>query len=106
MNRYRYIRDQYHTPLAVIACIGPGMIGVSVCSKNDQFNKRKGRFIAENRAAVGKNIKFTDRKFINYKGEKRNLQSVVDEIVADMTERSLKFAPAPTPFNPNPTRDV
>jgi hypothetical protein len=101
MNRYRYVRDVNHNPLAVIACIGPGMVGAAVCSKNDQFSKRRGKQIAEGRAIIGKEVGFKDRQFVNYKGEMASLANVVSVMVEEMKQRSMRFAEPPTQFNPS-----
>lgn len=106
MNRYRYVRDEGHNPLAVIACIGPGMVGVAVCSKHDRFNKKRGREIAEGRALVGSDVVITDRKFVNRRGETKSLCEVINLLVKEELTRSFVNSPEPTPVEFNPTKDI
>lgn len=44
-----YVRDSMNRPIAYIVIDGEGYVGWSRCSKHDQFNKRIGRMIANNR---------------------------------------------------------
>lgn len=90
MTMYRYVRDDKRNPIAVIASIGPGMVGWACCCKKDEFNKKLGKEIAEQRALKGIPNKIPDyRMYTNYKGERASLKSAVDYLIAEMTRKSL-----------------
>jgi hypothetical protein len=65
--RYAY-KDQngHKVPHACVVFIDEDNFGVSVCAKNDTFNKKRGRQIAEARALTS--IASTQRVIDNMKG--------------------------------------
>src|SRR5688572_12445289 len=92
-NLYRYVRDENRNPIAIIACIGPGQVGVSCCCKKDEFNKTLGKQIAEQRALKGKTVKIPDyRLFKDYRGQERVLADVVESVANSMKLKSLEWA--------------
>ncbi len=48
----RYLREE-GVPFGVVVAIGPGELGWSMCSKKDQWNRKRGLIIAEGRATKG-----------------------------------------------------
>lgn len=62
----KYYRDKYRNPKGVVVAISNGILGWSLCSKLDTFNKKKGLGIALSRALRAEQLNRNERELVFY----------------------------------------
>lgn len=73
-----------------VACLvfENGQLGISVCNRNDSFNKQRARNIAIGRLMTGSELVIPNRKMLNIRGEKTTLVDEVNFYLSKMENRA------------------
>ena len=83
----KYLRDANRRPFGTIVALGPGKIGVSLCSPRDNFSKFLGIRIASGRAES----QYQTPSFPNRTIDGDIITDVVDQEYAEMYDRAERY---------------
>ena len=92
----KYVRNYKREPIACVVGIGPNQIGWSVRNPKDEFNKKRAREIAIQRALVGSHAELPTRRELFYVKEsddyeKRPISEMVMEEISHMKEKCQRY---------------